>query len=116
MLFYYPTSKENAKSIKRDGFSSEYINKKTKYGKAINFTDSYVKAQSLIDSNGEILKVNINKINSLKLNKIYNIDNDNHINEIQRILMYLKFNSDKNCIINTDEYVFFKSFEYDILK
>jgi len=113
MLLYYATSKENAESIKRDGFSSEYLNKRTKYGKAINFTNSYTKAKSFSE---EVIKVNINTINSLKLNKIYNMDDDMDTSEIKRIMMYLKANSNKNCIVNTDDYVFFNQFKYDIVK
>lgn len=113
MLLYYATSKENAESIKRDGFSSEYLNKKTKYGKVINFTNSYNKAKSC---NEEVIKVNINTINCLKLDKVYNMENDTDTSQIQRIMMYLKANSNKNCIINIDDYVFFSKFQYDIVK
>ena len=113
MLLYYATSKENAESIKRDGFSSEYLNKKTNYGKAINFTNSYNKAKNYDE---EVIKVNINTINSLKLNKKYNMEYGQCNSEIQRIIMYLKANSNKNCLINIDDYVFFGPFNYDIIK
>ena len=111
MLLYYATSKENAESIKRDGFSSEYLNKRTKYGKAIRFTNCYNKAKNC---NDEVIKVNITTINSLKLDNLYNIKDD--MNKIQCIMMYLKANSNKNCIINIDDYVFFNKFEYDIIQ
>ena len=113
MLLYYATSKENAESIKRDGFSSEYLNKRTKYGKAINFTNSYNKAKSC---NEEVIKVNINTVNCLKLDKVYNMENDADTSEIKRIMMYLKANSNKNCLINIDDYVFFSEFKYDIIQ
>lgn len=113
MLLYYATSKENAESIKRDGFSSEYLNKRTKYGKAINFTNSYKKASTYDE---EVIKVNINTFNCLKLDKIYNMEDDSDTSQIQRIMMYLKANSNKNCLVNTDDYVFFSEFKYDIIK
>jgi hypothetical protein len=113
MLLYYATSKENAESIKRDGFSSEYLNKRTIYGKAIRFTNSYNKAKSC---NEEVIKVNINTVNCLKLDKVYNMENDADTSQIQRIMMYLKTNSNKNCLVNTNDYVFFSEFKYDIVK
>lgn len=113
MLLYYATSKENAESIKRDGFSSEYLNKRTKYRKAINFTNSYNKAKSC---NEEVIKVNINTVNCLKLDKVYNMENDADNSQIQRIMMYLKVNSNKNCLVNIDDYVFFSKFKYDIIQ
>ena len=120
MILYHGTSKENAKSIKRNGFSLEYAGKNwgSTYGKAIYFTNCYETAKIYAGDFGEILKVNIKDINFLKLNKDYSPNNKRDIRKIKFIIMYISLNSDKNCIINDNlnEYIFFNKFTYTIME
>ena len=111
MLLYYEISKENVESFKINGFSSEHMIK----NKGSFF---YKNAHPNYSNNLKLIKVNINKINILNLNKNYDLTNEEHIKEIRRIIFYLKINSDKNCLLNLNknEYIFFKYFKYDIIE
>lgn len=110
MILYHGTSKENAESIKRNGFSSEYA-------KAIHFTNSYKSAKCDAGESGEVIKVYIENIDYLKLDKVYSLNNKQHIREIKSIIMYLLFNSKKNSLLNynENEYIFFQKFIYEIV-
>jgi len=117
MLLYYETPKENVESFKINGFSSEHMikNKGSIFHKVIFF---YKNAHTNYSNNLKLIKVNINKINILNLDKNYDLTNEEHIKEIRRIIFYLKLNSDKNCLLNLNknEYIFFKYFKYDIIE
>lgn len=119
MILYHGTSKENALSIKKNGFSLEFCGKNwgSTYGKAIYFTNNYKLAKLYASNYGEVIKVEIKNINYLILNKDYSPNNKKHNREIKSIIMYLVFNSNKNCIINKNknEYVFFNKFNYTII-
>lgn len=110
MILYHGTSKENAESIKRNGFSSEYA-------KAIYFTNCYKSAKYNAGESGEVIKVKILNINYLKLDKDYCPNNKKHSREIKSIIMYLLFNSKKNSLLNynKNEYIFFNQFNYKIV-
>lgn len=120
MILYHGTSKENVESIKRNGFSLEYCGKNwgSTYGKAIYFTNCYETAKCYATELGEVLKVKIQNVNYLKLNKDYSPTDKNHIREIKSIIMYIKFNSNKNSLLNSNEneYIFFKDFKYIIFE
>ena len=119
MILYHGTSKENAESIKRNGFSLEYAGKNwgSTYGKAIYFTNCYKTAQYYAGHIGEVLTVKIENVNYLKLNKDYSPTNKKHIREIKSIIMYVMINSNKNCFLNynENEYIFFNGFKYTII-
>lgn len=119
MILYHGTSKENAESIKRNGFSSEYAGKNwgSTYGKAIYFTNCYKTAKCYAGLSGEVLKVDIQNVNYLKLNKDYSPTDKKHVREIKSIIMFIMINSNKNCLLNCNEneYIFFKNFKYTIV-
>ena len=75
MILYHGTTKEAAKNIKKNGFSWNLIgsNWGSTYGNAIYFTNNYDNAKNYSKNNdkeGEILKVEIENINFLKLTKV----------------------------------------------
>lgn len=116
MLLYYITSKENAESIKRNGFSSEYICDIIGCKKWLYFTNNYNIAKKHASSNNKIiLQFKIDDINLLKLTKV-NYFNKSNIQNIKGIVMYIFFNSNKNCItnINENEFIFFRKFNYKL--
>lgn len=119
MILYHGTSKENAESIKRNGFSLEYTGKNwgSTYGKAIYFTNCYKTAKCYAGQSGEVLTVDIKNVNYLKLDKDYSQTDKKHIREIKSIIMYVMFNSNKNCLLNynENEYIFFGNFRYRII-
>ena len=119
MILYHGTSKENAESIKRNGFSSEYIGKNwgSTYGKAIYFTNCYKTAKCYTGLSGVVLTIYIKNVNYLKLHKDYSPNDKKHIKEIKSIIMYLLINSNKNCLLNynENEYIFFNRFTYIII-
>lgn len=119
MILYHGTSKENVESIKRNGFSLENIGKNwgSTYGKAIYFTNCYKTAKCYAGPLGEVLTVNIENVNYLKLNKDYSPNDKKHIREIKSIIIYIMFNSNKNCLLNynENEYIFFGKFRYRII-
>ena len=119
MILYHGTSKENAESIKRNGFSSEYAGKNwgSTYGKAIYFTNCYKTGKCYAGLSGEVLTVYIENVNYLKLDKDYSPTDKKHIREIKSIIMYVMFNSNKNCLLNyhENEYIFFGKFRYRII-
>jgi hypothetical protein len=119
MILYHGTSKENAESIKRNGFSLEYTCKNlgSTYGKAIYFTNCYKTAKCYAGQSGEVLTVDIKNVNYLKLDKDYSPTDKKHIREIKSIIMYVMFNSNKNCLLNYNgnEYIFFGNFRYRII-
>lgn len=119
MILYHGTSKENADSIKINGFSLKYSGKNwgSTYGKAIYFTNCYKTAQSYAGEFGEVITLNIDDINYLKLDKDYSPSDKNHIRQIKAIIMYVKLNSNKNCLLNLNEneYIFFNNFTYELV-
>lgn len=119
MILYHGTSKENAESIKRNGFSLEYVGKSwgSTYGKVIYFTNCYKTAKCYSGSEGYVLTVDIDNVNYLKLDKDYSPNNNNHITQIKSIIMYVKINTNKNCLLNysENEYIFFNKFNYRII-
>ena len=105
MILYHGTSNENAESIKRNGFSSEYSGQNwgSTYGKAIYFTNCYKTATCYAGQSGEVLTVDIENVNYLKLDKDYSPNDKKHIREIKSVIMYVIFNSTKNCLLNYNE-------------
>lgn len=118
-ILYHGTSKENANSIRQDGFSLDYSGTGwgSTYGKAIYFTKCYNTAKIYAGYDGEVIKVNIKNINYLKLDRDYSPSCKNNIRKIKSLIMYVKLNSDKNCLItnNENEYIFFKDFHYNFI-
>ena len=119
MILYHGTSKENAESIKRNGFSLEYAGKNwgSTYGKAIYFTNCYKTAKIYAGKFGEVLIVNIKDIKYLKLNKNFSPNDKKDVRKIKSIIMYITLNSNKNCLLNDSqtEYIFFNKFTYTII-
>ena len=119
MILYHGTSIQNAESIKKIGFSSEFIGKNwgSTYGKAIYFTDCYETAKFYAGESGVVLTVDIENVNCLKLDKDYSPNNKKHNKEVKSIIMYIMFNSNKNCLLNylKNEYIFFTEFKYTII-
>ena len=119
MILYHGTSKENADSIKKKGFSLEFSGKNwgSTYGKAIYFTNCYKTAKCYAGQLGEVLTVDIESVNYLKLDKDYSPTDKKHIRQIKSIIMYLIINSDKNCLLNynENEYIFINRFKYKII-
>ena len=119
MILYHGTSKENADSIKKKGFSLEFSGKNwgSTYGKAIYFSNCYETAKCYAGESGIVLIINIENINYLKLNRDYSPSDKKHIREIKCIILFLKINSNKNCLLNfnENEYIFFGKFKYTII-
>lgn len=119
MILYHGTSKENAESIKRNGFSLEYAGKNwgSTYGKGIYFTNCYETAKYYAGEFGDVLTVKIDNINYLKLDKDYSPTDKKHIRKIKSIITFIKINSNKNCLLNyhENEYIFFNKFKYTII-
>ncbi len=98
MILYHGTTKEAEKNIKKNGFSWNLIgsNWGSTYGNAIYFTNNYDNAKNYSKNNdkeGEILKVEIENINFLKLTKDYSPTDKNHIREIKSIIMFARIHS-----------------------
>jgi hypothetical protein len=121
MILYHGTSKENAEYIKRNGFSSEYAGKNlgSTYGKAIYFTNCNKTAKYYAGINGIVLTIDVKNVNHLKLDNDFNYNSydEKHIRKIRSIIMYLVFNSNKNCLLNynENEYIFFNRFKYTLI-
>lgn len=119
MILYHGTSKENAESIKRTGFSIDYAGKNwgSTYGKAIYFTNCYKTAKCYSGQVGEVLVIEVVNLNPLKLNKDYSPNDKKHTREIKSIIMHVIVNTNKNCLINYhgEEYIFFNNFKYRII-
>lgn len=126
MLFFHITSKENAESIKRNGFSFEQcVNKNTNI--KINHKIVILYRNILLEqkennqieifnnnnnNNIEVIKIkltNIKDIEYIKLNKDYSLYDNNDILELNSIITYLKLKSKKKCLINNNGnlYIFF---------
>jgi len=106
MIFYYITNKDNAQLIKNEGL--------LECKRPLSLISQY--NNNDIDlSTHEILKICIKDIKYLKLNKNYNLTNIKDLDELKSIIMYLTLNSNKNCLVNNNEYIFFSNYTYFIL-